>query len=816
MPESTAKTTAADQMRSDMALDAVLEGIGEGFFALDPDWRFIAFNRAAEQTFNLARQDVLGRTLWEVSPGLPGSEYERRYRTVMTDRVKQEFKTLSVYLEKRYHEVRAFPLGAGIGVGFRDVTERYEIEEALRESERNLKLDIAERARIEEQLREREAELARVQRIAQVGGLDVDLRDGFRTRRPPEYLRLHGLPPEAVNEPHEAWIDRIHPEDRESTVARFQAEVNGGADEYNAEYRIVRPSDGEIRWISATAEIHRDAEGRASKLIGAHLDITDRKRAEIALKESEARFRMIADSAPVPMWVTMRDGKRSFANKAYCEFLGLPFDEALEFDWNDAPHPDDLERVLAERKEGEASRRPFMLEARYRRADGEWRWLRSESRPRGADEDEELGFIGVAHDITVSKQAEIQLRRMNETLEQRVAERTHELQAAEETLRHAQKMEAIGQLTGGVAHDFNNLLQGIIGSLDVIKRRVSQGRTGDLERLVDSAMHSANRASALTHRLLAFARRQPLDPRPVSANTLIGSMEDLLRRSMGERIAVELFLAAGLWSTLCDANQLENAILNLAINARDAMPDGGRLAIETCNAHLDGAYAARQRELSPGQYVCVSITDTGTGMAGDVLARAFDPFFTTKPTGQGTGLGLSMIYGFARQSNGHAKIYSEAGRGTTVKIYLPRHRGDLPKDEEISENAGEHAALDGEVVLVVEDDDVVRELIVEMLGELGYRPLEAQDGPGALEILKKAPRIDLLVTDIGLPGLNGRQVADAARVRSPALKVLFMTGYAENAAVSSGFLEPGMQMLTKPFPMEALASRIKAMIEDRA
>jgi PAS domain S-box-containing protein len=388
-----------------------------------------------------------------------------------------------------------------------------------------------------------------------------------------------------------------------------------------------------------------------------------------------------------------------------------------------------------------------------------------------------------------------------------------EQRAAEDALRQSQKMEAVGQLTGGIAHDFNNLLQGITGSLDLVQKRIAQGRLDELDRFVRGAVGSAKRAAALTHRLLAFSRRQPLDPRAVRANPLVASMEDLLRRTLGERIDLELVLAGGLWLTRCDPNQLESAILNLAINARDAMPDGGRLVIETCNAHLDSAYAAKQRDVRPGQYVCICVTDTGTGMSADTIAKAFEPFFTTKPIGQGTGLGLSMIYGFARQSEGYAKIYSELGHGTTFKLYLPRHRGDAPDEDPPAELTEAHGTLHGETVLVVEDEAVVRGLIVEVLGDLGYRAIEAADGPGGLEILQSRARIDLLITDIGLPGLNGRQVAEAGRQARPGLKVLFMTGYAENAAIASGFLEPGMSMITKPFAMEALASRIREIIE---
>ena len=394
-------------------------------------------------------------------------------------------------------------------------------------------------------------------------------------------------------------------------------------------------------------------------------------------------------------------------------------------------------------------------------------------------------------------------------------EREAELEHTREQLRQAQKMEAVGQLTGGIAHDFNNLLTGVIGSLDMMQRRMAKGETDKIERYATTAMTAANRAAALTHRLLAFSRRQPLDPKPVSANRLVTGMEELLRRTIGESVQLEIVTAGGLWQTLCDPHQLESAILNLSINARDAMPVGGKLTIETCNAHLDNAYAAKQRDVSPGQYVCVCVTDTGTGMTKDIIEKAFEPFFTTKPIGQGTGLGLSMIYGFSRQSEGYARIYSETGKGTTIKLYLPRYYGRAEDADDSEEKLSEaHRAEAGEVVLVVEDETAVRELVVEVLQELGYHAIEAIDGPAGLKLLQSKIRLDLLVTDIGLPGLNGRQLADAARVHRPDLKVLFMTGYAENAAIANGFLEPGMEMITKPFAIDALVTRIRDMIEE--
>ncbi|WP_084112835.1 GAF domain-containing protein [Belnapia moabensis] len=426
-------------------------------------------------------------------------------------------------------------------------------------------------------------------------------------------------------------------------------------------------------------------------------------------------------------------------------------------------------------------------------------------------------YQAAQREIAARAAAEADLQRLNETLERRVAEEVAERFRAEEALRQAQKMEAIGQLTGGLAHDFNNLLQGVVGSLHMLRSRAAAGRTADLGRYVDAALTSADRAAALTHRLLAFARRQPLDPKPVDVNRLVSSLEDLVRRTAGPAIRVEVVLAGGLWPTLCDRHQLENALLNLCINARDAMLEGGILTIETANAHLDDSYAAAQRDVEPGQYVAVCVTDTGMGMPPDVVGRAFDPFFTTKPLGQGTGLGLSMVYGFVRQSGGHVRIYSEEERGTTVKLYLPRHRGPAESETELEVQARQPCAVAGETVLVVEDEAVIRLLVVEVLEELGYTPLEAPDAAAGLRILETDTRIDLLVTDVGLPGgMNGRQLADAARRIRPELKVLFMTGYAQNAAFGNGVLEPGMALVTKPFALDTLAAKICSMIEDQS
>ncbi|MGA3401170.1 MAG: PAS domain S-box protein [Acetobacteraceae bacterium] len=388
-----------------------------------------------------------------------------------------------------------------------------------------------------------------------------------------------------------------------------------------------------------------------------------------------------------------------------------------------------------------------------------------------------------------------------------------EQRAAEERLRQAQKMEAIGQLTGGVAHDFNNLLTVIGGNLETLQRRLVERDDQPLQRLVNAAMRAASRAAVLTHQLLAFSRRQPLEPKSVLVNSLITGMSDMLRRALPENISIETVLAGGVWPVFVDANQLENSLLNLAVNARDAMPDGGRLTIEAANVYLDEAYAATA-ELVPGQYVGIFVSDTGIGMTEDVAAKAFDPFFTTKDVGQGTGLGLSQVYGFVKQSGGHVRIYSEIGCGTTVKIYLPRLRSPDAAAEELP-SAAPIPFGNGETVLVVEDQADVRLYSVEMLRELGYGVRDAPDGPTALRLIDAHRDITLLFTDVGLPGgMNGRQLADEALRRRPALKVLFTSGYARNAIVHHGRLDPGVHLITKPFTFSALAAKIRGVLDE--
>jgi PAS domain S-box-containing protein len=459
--------------------------------------------------------------------------------------------------------------------------------------------------------------------------------------------------------------------------------------------------------------------------------------------------------------------------------------------------PEDLEAgIPAQALKQAREEGRFTAEGWRVRKDGSRFWAMVVIDPIRDDEGEVIGFAKVTRDLTERREAQI------------------ELEKSQQALFQSQKMEAVGQLTGGLAHDFNNLLTGITGSLDLMKTRLAQGRINELERYITAAMGAASRAATLTHRLLAFSRRQTLEPKPVNANKLISGMEELIRRSVGPQVQIETVLAAGLWQCFCDANQLENAILNLCINSRDAMPDGGRVTVETANTWLDDKTAA-QREMPAGQYVAICVSDTGQGMDEATINRAFDPFFTTKAAGKGTGLGLSMIYGFARQSNGQVRIYSEVGNGTTVKIYLPRHIGK-DSGEEFEETSEELPRAEaGETVLVVDDEPTVRMLVGDTLTELGYKGIEAADAASGLKVLESDVKIDLLITDVGLPGgMNGKEMADEARKHRPDLKVLFITGYAENAAVTNGRLEPGMHVLSKPFPIDKLAARIRSIIQD--
>jgi PAS domain S-box-containing protein len=559
-------------------------------------------------------------------------------------------------------------------------------------------------------------------------------------------------------------------------------------------------------------------------------DITARKTAEAALRQSEAlahdyiqRVQLaLAAGAIIGTWFWHVPSDKFTVDEAFATAFG--FDPSLGRSGLslaqiiETVHPDDQAGLAAAIAAVLKTGGPYAHQYRTRRLDGNYYWLEANGRVDFGQDGKALAFPGVLIDIDARRAVELErdrataeLRALTETLEQRVEERTSALLQAEEALRQAQKMEAVGQLTGGLAHDFNNILAGIGGSLELMKTRLAQGRLGDIDRYLTGAQGAVKRASGLTQRLLAFSRRQTLDPKPCNINRVVAGMHDLITRSVGPGIDVETAAAGGLWTAFVDIGQLENALLNLCINARDAMPDGGKLTVETGNRWLDER-AARARGVEPGQYVSMCVSDTGTGMSQDVIARAFDPFFTTKPIGQGTGLGLSMVYGFAGQSGGAARIYSELGKGTMICIYMPRHIADGIEEETPLPETATPVASGKTTILVVDDEPLVRMVAVEILDELGYSVLEAEDAHSAIKILNARPDIDLLVTDVGLPnGMNGRQLADAVRANRPDLPVLFVTGYAENAVLNHGHLERGMQVLTKPFASDVFARRVSEL-----
>jgi PAS domain S-box-containing protein len=805
-----------------------------------------------------------------------------------------------------------------------DVLPEVEAAERLRQ---HLEEIARERDRAHRALQEREAELARIQRIGRVGGVEVDFRDGFKNRRSPEYLIIHGLPPDATNETHEDWVNRIHPGDREPTVRQFLDALKGRDEDYSATYRIVRPSDGQTRWIDVIAKIERDSDGRALRLVGAHIDITERMLAQEKLRESEERFRLIADSAPVPIWVTKLDRTRSFANQAYVDFVGLPFEQAIAFDWRKVLHPDDVQRVVQESVAGEASLKPFVLEARYRNARGEWRWLRSESQPRWDPTGKHIGFIGVAHDITASKQAEIDLRRLNETLEQRIAERTAQLESneaqmraifetshqyqgllnsdgdllyanrtslngigasaidvigtpywttpwfsategmrdvvrdaffavikgeevriemrlvlpigeryfdfamrpmrdrrgaiigavpeavditerrrAEEVLRQSQKMEAVGQLTGGVAHDFNNLLTIIRSATDFLRRReLPEERR---RRYVDAISETVERASKLTAQLLAFARRQPLKPQVFNVGNQVDAVAQLIRPLVGGRIRIEVELSDTDCFAIADIAQFETALINLAVNGRDAMDGEGQLTISV--RKLGAIPPLRAQSARRGDFVAIAMADTGTGIAADHLEAIFEPFFTTKEVGKGTGLGLSQAFGFAKQSGGDIEVTSPPGQGATFTIYLPQ--AEMPADAiEAAAAASEPAARGrGYRVLVVEDNDDVGRFSTELLEDLGYTVRRVANANAALAMLAADEfSADLVFSDVIMPGMNGVELAGLIRDRYPGLPVVLTSGYSNVLAENA---HHGFELIQKPYSVEVLSRILRKAI----
>jgi PAS domain S-box-containing protein len=613
---------------------------------------------------------------------------------------------------------------------------------------------------------------------------------------------LFGLPTDA-DIGQEQFLKQCHIEDRDRIDRALRDAIRpGSGGKISEECRIVRRSDGEERWLSLTGRCFFEGDV-CTRFIGMVADITERKTSEAALHEANQTLkqRVARQTAEREhLWQLSQDlfavtdptGRVIEMNPAWTTLLGHGTSEILGMSFAQFAHKDDAD--LVQRSMSRAAKqklRPF--ECRFRCKDGSFRWISWSTAPGHGC------IYAIGRDVTEDKEARA---RLEET---------------QEALRQAQKMEAVGQLTGGVAHDFNNLLQVVVGNLETLQRRLPDN-LGRLKRAADNAMAGAQRAANLTQHLLAFSRRQPLNPRPVAINKLVAGMSDMLRRTLGEHVEVDTRLAPDLWHVEIDENQLESALLNLAVNARDAMPDGGCLSIETSNVELRQERKASGNELPEGDYVAISVTDNGLGMTPEVLARAFEPFFTTKGVGQGTGLGLSQVYGFVTQSGGKVKIASQPGVGTSIQIFLPRLTAMPELQEEDAPRATPASTARG-TVLVVEDDPDVRGYTVDTIRELGYQVLEARDGPSALKLLQSTPNgaIDLLFTDVVLPsGLNGQQLAQRAVELHPHLKVLFATGYARDAIVHDGRVDPGVQLITKPFVFSELATRLRTVLDGDA
>ena len=571
-----------------------------------------------------------------------------------------------------------------------------------------------------------------------------------------------------------------------------------------------RRKNGEVFWNRLALSAVRDHTGALVFYFGAQVDVTDRYAVQAEISQTAALLHTIVETAPGLIYAKDRDGRMLIANQGVLDFIGSPWREVEgRTDADFLADPAQARVVMANDSAVMASGQRQELEEEVTDAQGRVRlWLSTKTPMRDA-KGLVSGLVGLSVDITERKSAEAKLRQLNETLELQVAERTRTLVEAEARQRQGQKIEAIGQLTGGIAHDFNNLLQGIGGSRELMARRIERGELQQSARFLAQARDAVARAAALTSQLLAFGRRQALAPAAIDPDDMLDAFASLIRRTVGPQIQVTLDKHDGVWSVFCDRNQLENSLLNLAINARDAMPDGGHLTIRTQDVELTAADLVGFQDAKPGRYVSIAVSDTGKGMASDVLAQAFEPFFTTKPLGQGTGLGLSQLYGFVRQSSGVVYIESQVGQGTTVRMFLPRHEGDAAPDASPPQRPPQ--PLGGATVLVVDDEPVVRMMVVDAVAALGCKVIEAADGVDGARLLQELDHLDLLVTDVGLPGMNGRRLADVARARFSDLPVILITGYVGEAR-EGWDLPPGMQMLGKPFALEALSERVAAAL----
>jgi len=757
-----------------------LDNVPEAISLKDIDGRYLLVNAEFERMVGLSSEEIHGKTDSEMMPWVAdlSMEIAAHERAVLESGTAVTQERDSVLRDGSAHSwiVTKFPVLDGngevvaIGTTNTDITERRRAEDALKDSEERFHTVLDS--------------LPSPIFLKDIEGRYLFANKAFEERLGLKFEDIAGKTYQEVMF-SKSEISRPH--------LAHEREVRETREAIERELPIRRP-DG----TTGTGLVVRfPVFGAAGDLIAVgcsiNTDITERKRAEEALRESEARLSKAAEMAKIGYWVWDKiEDKAIYCSEELAKMYGVASGVDLaavctshvaDRKW---VHPDDQERFDQAVRTANETKRGFDIEYRIINAAGEVRHLHNIEEPVFDARGEMVRSNGLTQDITEQKRAE-------------------------EQLSQSQKMEAVGQLTGGVAHDFNNLLGVILGNLELADEDL--GNQSPVKPYLASAMRATSRGAELTQRLLAFSRKQALRPQPVEANRLVRDMTDLLRRTLGETIEIETIRDAGLWTCVADPGQLENVVLNLAINARDAMPGGGKLTIEVANARLDDEYAAAQEDVRPGQYVLLAVTDTGTGMSPEVRQHAFEPFYTTKDAGEGSGLGLSMVYGFAKQSEGHVTIYSEVGVGTTVKLYLPRHygAGEITREKTLAE---EMPRAHGETVLVVEDDADLRTLVVVMLESLGYDVIETSTGKGALEILGRSSRVSLLLTDVVLPGgMSGRQIAEEADRRDPGLPILFMSGYSENAIIHQGRLDANVQLLQKPFRKADIAREVRKALD---
>jgi PAS domain S-box-containing protein len=834
--------------------------MSEAFFLLDEDFRLIDVNPAACSLDGRPKEQLVGRSLWELAPGLEGAELGGHFKAAMLHRQVQT----AVHFQQwengntAWLETRIVPTQHGVAAFYRDISAELSSQNELREAGRRLDA-ILSNTTMAVFLMDHQQQCvfanAAAEKLTGYGFKEMQGR--------PLHDVVHHKKPDGSHYPlEECPIDRAFPERAQMQGEELFVAPNGSF--YPVAFTASPVLDDQGKPIGTVIEAYNITDEKAQKdalreetqsletlnrtgaALAAELDldrvvqlVTDAGVELTGAKFGAFFYNVLNEAGEAFMLYTLSGAKRSdFEN------FGMPRATAVfkpTFDGDGVIRSED---ILADPRYGHSAphhgmpkghlpvRSYLSVPVMSRTGEVIGGLFFGHPEPARFSERHEQVMLGIASQAAVAidnarlyqaaqreieerRSAEAALRDLNETLEQRVAEEVAERAKAEDALRQSQKMEAVGQLTGGIAHDFNNLLTVVTGNIDMAARSLDSGGNPDARarRALGNALKGAERAAALTQRLLAFSRRQPLAPKPVDADRLVGGMSELVHRALGETVKLEIVTSPGLWRVEADPNQLESAILNLAVNAKDAMPDGGTVTVETANARLDEAYAAEHAEVAPGQYVLIAVTDTGTGMSKETVVRVFEPFFTTKEVGRGTGLGLSMVYGFVKQSGGHIKVYSEEGHGTTVKIYLPRLISDVEDDEDAAATNLD-ASSGQETILVVEDDDDVRAYTVECLKELGYRVFEAHDGPSALRFLEKHEQpIDLMFTDVVMPGMSGRELADHAREKQPDLRVLYTSGYTRNAIVHGGRLDEGVEMISKPFTYATLAEKIADVLE---